>query len=752
MKASDKTHELMFGNWSIGSKRGFDFDDATRRHMRRRRNVATFEDLPLRDILSNINQFTGGRKLGGVANPAGPFSLWSNMNFNYEPTHYTLTCRNVSRILKAISRMNRQYTRLEIPRFDRTIRDKLPEICNSGVTTLKIVGNDCPGLVIGDISKAAATLGASPSLTHLDFEIFMDEVNGDIGNALAGLKSSRTLAKLRIGITTNSKIVRADYGIHPISYIDSLMDLATLEIPTLRSLRLDFGSEHLRISESELRRLIPMKHNAVLTALHLDFSRSLDGRSWRTPSADITDIGPLADLRHMPNLHTLHLILAENNLGNSGAEALGSLKHSPNLRILTLDLTSNGIATAGVRAICGINDVRGLHSLTLKLGGNDRIGIDAIHALATLQRAPDLETLHVNLSGCGIGRDGAVALLFMKPNSIIRTLRFDLQNNGIVEGMATINLPSMDCLPFHTFLDVVNVHTVHIDLSHNQIGWGVCRALSTLSGLCCMQTLHLNLSHTRCKLDYLASLWEAPALLALHLNLSGTPNSRIDAGALGALGDPLCRMQELVLKLDKSEIGDVGINVLVDAFKRAHHLAKLDLQLADNNIGNVGASALATLKTSPFLTSLILNLEGNSVGNRGAEELAGLAGMTWPVLRVDLCRNPIDKTTIDDAWRGILLGEPWNPRRSPLSEWGCYIYFYVRLAGRRLDYSADGWQEQEASGEPPSEDDVDSDGEEPAIGHHSPAVFDGSICHPQAGFSFQSFGRTIFPAHRHPCR
>jgi hypothetical protein len=322
--------------------------------------------------------------------------------------------------------------------------------------------------------------------------------------------------------------------------------------------------------------------------------------------------------------------------------------------------------------------------------------------------------------------------------------------------MATIKLPTMACLPIHTFLGVVNVHTVHIDLSHNQIGIHVCRALSTLSGLRYMQTLHLNLSHTNCKLDHLASLWEAPALLVVHLNLSKTPNSRIDAGALRALGGPQHRMRELVLKLDKSEIGDGGIDPLVAAFKRAPRLAKLDLQLGDNHIGDAGASALASLKTLPFLTSLILNLEGNSVGDRGAEDLAGLATMSWPVLRVDLRRNPIQEMTIEDAWNGIVPDGYWDPCRSPLSEWGLYIYLYVQLAGRRLDYSPEGWQSYEESGEPPSDDECDSDGDEPAIGYNSPAVFDGSICHPQAGSSFQQFGHhrdtTIYPAHRHPCR
>jgi hypothetical protein len=700
-------------------------------YSRNRNMPATcFGDLPYKDILPLIGEYTGDWHLS-YTNRDARFNL---ENFN-RGRHFVLTQSNVCKVFKSISGMNLQYTSFAIPRFDCRMRLQLPAICAAGVTTLKIVGNDCPGLTVDNISVAASTLGASPFLKSLHFEIFMYEVNGDIGSVLRlGLSSSTTLETLRIGVTTHEGC--------PLALTGGLIGLATLGLPTLRTLRLDFGG--LKIDSSALQQsLLSLANNTVLSTLHLDLSHGiLTG----------TDMLPFVNLRNIPNLHSLHLILSENNIGDVGAQTLAGFKLSSNLRVLTLDLTKSNISTVGVVSLCEVNSIyHSLRSLTLKLGGNFPIGIDGLRALATLYDSSGLETLHVDVPHVPIGDDGAMVLLRLRPNLALRELRFDLRYSGITEGSAFVNLP------IHTFLDVVMLHTVDIDLSRNRIGRGVCRALSTLSGLCCMRTLHLNLSSTKCELNYLASLWEAPALLSLHLNMDNTPNGRIDAGALSGLRNPLSGLRELVLTLKHSKINDSGIEVLVDALRSAPKLSTLDLQLSDNEIGDNGAVALEMLKTSLSLTSLILNLEGNKINDHGGRILAGLAVMKWPLLRIDVRCNPIKEDTIDSAWRGIVLDGTWKVRRPPFNEWGQPKSHYVQhftssgASGRRLLWSGDGWEDTASWGGPSSDDDQNSDGEEPEIGQYRSSVFDGSICHPQKGYSTEWWGITTRADHQHAC-
>ena len=91
---------------------------------------------------------------------------------------------------------------------------------------------------------------------------------------------------------------------------------------------------------------------------------------------------------------------------------------------------------------------------------------------------------------------------------------------------------------------------------------------------------------------------------------------------------------------------------IVEAVRRYPTLEKLSL--AENNIGNVGCEALATLLADPNSNIQTLDLETNQIGNEGATAIANSLANKTKLKSLDLQSNPFDESVVEDVFSSIL--------------------------------------------------------------------------------------------------
>ena len=128
--------------------------------------------------------------------------------------------------------------------------------------------------------------------------------------------------------------------------------------------------------------------------------------------------------------------------------------------------------------------------------------------------------------------------------------------------------------------------------------------------------------------------------------------ANLQNGGDRVIGDTLrsCRnLQRITLK--DCNITDAQLLPIVDAI-RGHHLLET-LGLFENNIGNAGCDALATLLTDSNCNLRMLSLGDNAIHNEGATTIANSLTNNYQLQQLYLYGNPIDQT-IQDVFSNIL--------------------------------------------------------------------------------------------------
>ena len=112
------------------------------------------------------------------------------------------------------------------------------------------------------------------------------------------------------------------------------------------------------------------------------------------------------------------------------------------------------------------------------------------------------------------------------------------------------------------------------------------------------------------------------ALCTVSLNLRGNNVGSMGAKALAGLKDAHA-LQTLILDLEENNVGSSGTQALA-GLQNAETPHTLILGRRCNDLGHSGAQALAMLKDPPTLHTQSLNSASNKVGAVGARTLAGL--------------------------------------------------------------------------------------------------------------------------------
>ena len=101
-------------------------------------------------------------------------------------------------------------------------------------------------------------------------------------------------------------------------------------------------------------------------------------------------------------IHTLHLNVPKNHVGDGGARSLVALKAMPALHTLHLNFEGNEVGKGGAQALAALRDAPALRTLRLDLR-NNHVGDGGAQALAALAEAPALQELHLNLQENEVG-------------------------------------------------------------------------------------------------------------------------------------------------------------------------------------------------------------------------------------------------------------------------------------------------------------------------------------------------------------
>ncbi|CAF3923642.1 unnamed protein product [Rotaria magnacalcarata] len=329
-----------------------------------------------------------------------------------------------------------------------------------------------------------------------------------------------------------------------------------------------------------------------ITLTQLDLSRN-----------QITDIGA----QHIANAFRTHtnletLDLSQNRIGNDGAQYLfDALKENKIITNLKLEGNIGSYCTAVSTAILIKSNKQTHAKMNLKA---TKIGNDETRFLAdALENNKTITEL--NLSNNEIGDIGAQYLAHaLRDNKTLTSLIFgcDYRNN---EEEKCLDIDWM------FICDIISNETLTLlDLSGNEIGNTGAQHFAT--ALQKNQTLTiLNLESNRVQDDgmkYLAKVLENNKTLK-RLDLAKNPNDScaLVSAAFQIQNDPI----RSTIHLRSQKIGDDEVRFLADAFSGTE-MKFIELDLSDNEIGDVGAECLArvlqnnkTLKTLSLLHNRI---------------------------------------------------------------------------------------------------------------------------------------------------
>ena len=346
----------------------------------------------------------------------------------------------------------------------------------------------------------------------------------------------------------------------------------------------------------------------------------------------------------------VHINLANNDIDDDGAKTLAVLiQKSVNLTKLQINLAKNLIGIDGAKVLAeAIKKLPNLTSLQINLAENN-IGANGVQELAEAIGGLGLLTkLQINLANNEIGIKGVQALavaISRLPNLII--LHLDLANNPQVEssGRAKSVRGVQSLAAEIRYLS--RLTDFHLDLANNTIATKEVQALAmALSALSKLSNLGLNLEGNNIIIadaNVLAKgIKGLPDLTSLEFNWVGLITLDT-AHEQARLMKKFSQLTQIKIKLhnrygDNIGFHQVGIQdakVLAAAIKNSSRLTSVELDLADNILGNKGVQILAAaIKAAPQLTQVNFNLCNSNLGDKGVQALAEAVNNSTHLIRI----------------------------------------------------------------------------------------------------------------------
>ena len=106
------------------------------------------------------------------------------------------------------------------------------------------------------------------------------------------------------------------------------------------------------------------------------------------------------------------------------------------------------------------------------------------------------------------------------------------------------------------------------------------------------------------------------------------------------------------ISLQGCNITDEQLLPMVEAIREHRKLKTLNL--VDNNIGNVGCDAIATLLEDPYCSLHHISLTTNNIGNEGVIAIANIFANNKKLKSLFLLNNQFDESVVEDIFSGVL--------------------------------------------------------------------------------------------------
>ncbi|XP_076126817.1 uncharacterized protein LOC143106430 [Alosa pseudoharengus] len=353
------------------------------------------------------------------------------------------------------------------------------------------------------------------------------------------------------------------------------------------------------------------------------------------------------------------LDLSDNNIGDSGVQALCCGLGNPNSALETLSLSYCSIGEEGFRALASALRSNPSHMRELQLSGN-KAGNSGVKHLSSLLEDPNckLETLH--LSYCSIGEEGfrALASALRSNPSHMRELQLSFNKAGDsgVKHLSSLledpnckleKLELSDCsITEKGYASLASVlrenpkYLRELDLRGNDPGKSGVKLLLDLKEdpqctLRNVQFLKSSAAEEACAA--VASAVGSNPLLMTELDLSRCIPEVLGVTQLCALlQDPHCTLH--TLRLSDCSIGEEGFRALASAL-RSNPSHMRELQLKGNKAGDSGVKHLSSLLEDPNCKLEKLDLQKCSIGDEGFRALASALISNPSHMRVLLLRE-----------------------------------------------------------------------------------------------------------------
>jgi Ran GTPase-activating protein (RanGAP) involved in mRNA processing and transport len=394
-------------------------------------------------------------------------------------------------------------------------------------------------------------------------------------------------------------------------------------------------------------------------------------------------ISALAQFLNQSQIDTLYL--GDNNIGAKGASALAQSLIQSKIKILSLD--TNHVGAEGAKIIAQF--LKQSQVQTLDLWGNN-IRDEGTSALAQSLNQSQVETL--SLGGNNIGDEGVIVLAQYLNQSQVKTLslnRNSMSAKGVsalaqslsqsqvkILGLNRNNIGPEGAKVLAQFLKQSQVEA--LDLWSNHMGAEGARAL--VQSLNQSQVKILGLDGNNIGDDgisVLAQFLKQSLVQTLSLN-----SNNIGVEGIKVLAQSLSQSSVQTLYLSNNNIGDAGVRALAPVLSQS---LVQTLYLHGNSIGDAGVIALAKILVttqinfdlSAFITPdakkalahanantllEVLNLEDNKITHIGATALCRILPQTRvAVTRLNLNANPINSSQVDPQTCFIPNATPLRP-------------------------------------------------------------------------------------------
>ena len=624
------------------------------------RATSHFLSLPA-DIHRCIADFTGSRALSYVCHKTwsllrhynlschanGALGFIKVLGLGPETHSLTVTCGETSTIAHRVLPWNRlchlaslAHLRLQLQRNFLECRHMTALSALGSSRSLTHLDVDLQGNSVGDWgAQAIAKISAAPRLTAVTLNLQNNFVGDEGAMALAAFKDTPLLRTLDLNLQ-NNRVQEAGVerlaAIHIARALQSLtLDLSTNNfgdpgaqalvalhtMPCLTALSLSLKCNLLMTDAC----LATLCRSLLQCSLLRSLSLGLSGTNFGTSD----DVGALLGNHSPPQLKHFHLDLDYVSLWINShfyCRPIFGLSAMRNLTRLSLNLRTAYLAAkpldqAEMTSLASLTRLPALTAVNLNLGQNT-ITNHAVHCLADFGGMTTLQTFHVRLDGCKLGRGSAYALAYLRWGRALSDVSIDLRWNRL-HNDDLFSLVRLGEAPSLTSLRLQLVGSMRDITSAGMQSLGQLQHCPTLTSLDLDISQQDPFPYQVPKLQGLAGLFKACAITSLALGV-GQFHANSVADLTAAMGCATA-LKCLSLGMYNSAVRDPHVEELLAKLRQLGSLQSLVLDLRSNHVGPQGAGALAMLRLAPALKSLTLDLQRNSLGDEGARALAALA-------------------------------------------------------------------------------------------------------------------------------